>query len=201
MPRLPELVVETLTPDQRRVHDAIVAGPRGAVVGPLRVWLTSPELADRAQALGAFCRFNTSLPPRLSELALLVVGAFWRAGFEWHAHHPIGVKAGLDPADLEAIRVGREPRFARADEAAVFAFSRELLHERRVSPATYRRAVDLLGERAVVDLVGVLGYYGLVCMTIVAFELPLPAGATPPFPDSADADPGPGSTVAAPRRP
>jgi 4-carboxymuconolactone decarboxylase len=184
MPRLAELDPATLDPEQRRVHDAIVAGPRGKLEGPLRAWLASPEFADRAQALGAFCRFGTSLPPRLSELALLVVGAHWRADFEWHAHHPIAVKAGVDPAALEAIRLGREPVLPRADEAAVHAFARELLATHRVSDTTYRRAVELLGERAVVDLGGVLGYSGLICMTIVAFEVPLPAGATPPFPDA-----------------
>jgi 4-carboxymuconolactone decarboxylase len=183
MPRLPDLDPAALDPEQRRVHDAIVAGPRGKVEGPLRVWLTSPELADRAQALGAFCRFGTSLPPRLSELALLVVGAHWRAGFEWHVHHPIAVKAGVDSAALEAIRLGREPLLPRADEAAVYAFARELMTSQRVPASTYRNAVALLGERAVVDLVGVLGYYGLICMTIVAFDVPLPAGATSPFPD------------------
>ena len=104
MPRLPDIDPATLTPEQKRIHDEIVSGPRGKVEGPLRVWLTSPGLADRAQALGAFCRYGTSLDQRLSELAILVTGAYWRAGFEWHVHAPIGVKAGLDPAAVEAIK-------------------------------------------------------------------------------------------------
>ncbi|MBL8701985.1 MAG: carboxymuconolactone decarboxylase family protein [Alphaproteobacteria bacterium] len=183
MSRLPDLDPAQLDPEQRRVYDAIVAGPRGAVVGPLRAWLTSPGLADHAQALGAYCRFATSLPPRLSELALLVVGAHWRADFEWHVHHPIGVAAGLDPEALDAIRRGRAPRLGDPDEAAVYAFARELLTEHRVAPATYREATARLGEKGVVDLVGILGYYGLVCMTLVAFEIPLPDGAAKPFPD------------------
>src|ERR1700758_4790678 len=103
MTRTPEIVYAELDADQRRVHDAIVAGPRGQVQGPLRVWLQSAQLADRAQALGAVCRFGTSLPPRLSELAILITGAFWRAGFEWHVHAPIAVKAGLDAGAVEAI--------------------------------------------------------------------------------------------------
>lgn len=181
MPRLPDIIVEKLDPDQRRVHDAILSGPRGVVQGPLRVWLTSPELADRAQALGAFCRFGTSLPPRLSELAILVTGAYWKAGFEWHVHAPIATEAGLDPAAVEAIRSGRRPAFVKADEAAVYAFGHELLHRRHVSEATYRRAVEVLGERGLVDLVGILGYYGLISMTIVAFEVPVPEGAAEPF--------------------
>ena len=104
MARTPELVYAELDADQRRVYDAIVAGPRGQVQGPLKVWLQSAALADRAQALGAFCRFGTSLPPRLSELAIITMGAHWRAGFEWFAHAPLAIKAGLSPeivADLE----------------------------------------------------------------------------------------------------
>ena len=180
--RIPEWKPEELTPAQRQVHDAIVAGPRGRVVGPLRVWLLSPELAERAQELGAFCRFRTRLPPRLSELAILVTGAFWQAGFEWHAHAPIALAAGVPADAIEAIRLGREPKFARADEQAVYAFSRELWTRRRVSDATYRRIADLLGNETVIELVGILGYYGLISMTINAFEVPLPQGADQPFP-------------------
>jgi len=183
MPRVPDLVVEKLSADQRKVYDAITAGPRGAVQGPLRIWLQSAELADRAQALGAFCRFGTSLPPRLSELAILVTGAHWQAGFEWHAHAPLGIKAGLDAAAVEAIRTGRTPSFGRGDEAAAYGFAKELLGTRKVSDATYQRAVAELGVKGVVELIGILGYYGLISMTINAFEVPLPPGAPQPFAD------------------
>ena len=179
--RIPDWKPEDLTPAQRKVHDAIVAGPRGRVVGPLRVWLLSPELAARAQELGAFCRYNTKLPPRLSELAILVTGTFWQAGFEWHAHAPIALAAGV-PADvIEAIRVGKEAKFDREDERAVYEFARELWTKRRVSDATYRRIAEALGNESVVELVGILGYYGLISMTINVFEVPLPGGAAQPF--------------------
>jgi 4-carboxymuconolactone decarboxylase len=181
MPRLPDLVLEELTPEQRRVHDAIKSGPRGVVQGPLRVWINSPELADRAQALGAFCRYGTVLPPRLSELAIITTGAFWKAGFEWAVHAPIAIKAGLDPDVVEAIRTGERPKFSNSDEAAVHAFAHELLHDRRVPAGTYKRAEKELGSRALVDLVGILGYYGLICLTINAFEVPVPEGAPEPF--------------------
>ena len=181
MPRIPELDVAKLSPEQRRVHDTIVAGPRGKVEGPLKVWLQSPKLAERAQELGTHCRFNSGLPPRLSELAILLTGAYWKAGFEWWAHAPMALKAGLAPQAVEAIRVGRKPVFGRADEAAVYAFASELLRNRRVSDATYRLAVTELGQTGVVDLVGILGYYALVSMTIVVFEVPLPDGAADPF--------------------
>jgi 4-carboxymuconolactone decarboxylase len=179
--RIPDWKPEDLTPAQRKVHDAIVAGPRGRVVGPLRVWLMSPELAERAQELGAFCRYRTSLPPRLSELAILVTGAFWRAGFEWHAHAPIAIKAGVPADAIEAIRLGKAPKFTREDDQAVYEFSRELWTRRRVSDAAYQRIAGLLGTNTVVELVAILGYYGLISMTINTFEVPLPQGADQPF--------------------
>ena len=182
MPRIPELDVAKLSPEQRKVRDTIVAGPRGKVEGPLKVWLQSPKFAERAQELGTHCRFNSGLPPRLSELAILLTGAYWKAGFEWWAHAPIAIKAGLDPEAVEAIRVGRTPVLECTDEAAVHAFASELIRNRRVSDASWRLAVAELGHAGVVDLVGILGYYALVSMTIVAFEVPLPEGAADPFP-------------------
>src|SRR5258707_15125329 len=104
MYRIPDLVLGKLSAEQRRAYDAIVAGPRGRVVGPLRVWLESPQLADHAQALGAFCRFGTSLPSRLSELAIITTGAFLRASFERHAHAPMAIKARIDPPPVPASR-------------------------------------------------------------------------------------------------
>jgi 4-carboxymuconolactone decarboxylase len=183
MSRVDDLNLEALSADQRRVYDAIVAGPRGAVQGPLRVWLQSAALADRAQALGAFCRFGTTLPPRLTELAILVTGAYWRARFEWYAHAPLALKAGLDADAIEAIRSGRPPHLAREDEAAVYAFAHELTGTRQVSDAVYARTLKALGLTALVELVGILGYYTLISMTINAFEVPLPAGVSDPFGD------------------
>jgi 4-carboxymuconolactone decarboxylase len=181
MSRLPKLDPEKMSPEQREAYDAIISGPRGVVQGPLEAWLNSAGLAARAQALGAFCRFGSSLPPRLSELAILITGAFWQAGFEWHVHAPIGIKAGLDPAVVETLRTGGKPTFAAEDEAAIFAFATELLAQKQVSDPTYQRAITLLGVTGTVDLVGVLGYYGLISMTIKAFELPVPAGSPEPF--------------------
>ena len=181
MKRLDDLDPSALTPEQRQVYDRIAAGPRGKVEGPLRVWIGSPALAERAQALGEFCRFGSSLPPRLSELAILVTGAFWRAGFEWHVHAPIGIKAGLDPVAVEVIRTGGTPALAAADERAVFAFCSELLNQKAVSGAVFEQARIFLGGQGVIDLVGILGYYALISMTIKAFEVPVPAGHPEPF--------------------
>ena len=183
MSRVPAPVYDELTAEQRRVYDAIASGPRGGVRGPLAVWLQSAELADRAQALGAFCRFETSLPQRLSELAILVTGAFWQAGYEWQAHAPMAEKAGLDRTAIEAIRSGNSPMLARSDEEAVYAFARELLDTHQVAAETYRRVVAEIGVKGAVELVGIPGYYGLVSMTIRAFEVGLPAGVSNPFAD------------------
>ena len=179
MPRLQPPTLEQMTPEQRAVHDDIVSGPRGKLQGPLAVWLTSPELADKAQRLGRFCRFETSLPPQLSELAILVTGRFWGAEFEWWAHKRIGLEAGLDPQLVEAVRQRRVPEFAGDDQRIVYDVATQLHRDHRISDRTYSEAVELLGETGVVDLVGILGYYTLISMTLNAFQVPLPAGAEP----------------------
>ncbi len=184
--RTPVLDEAALSPAQQAVFDAIKSGPRGVVQGPLRIWLQSADLADKAQALGAFCRYGTSLPPNLSELAILVMGAHWQAGFEWAAHAPIAIKAGVNPAVVEAIRQGETPVFADAQSRVIHAFASELLQNRRVRDETYAEAVQLFGTQTVVDLVGILGYYTLISMTIAVFDVPLPDGWADPFSDRRD---------------
>lgn len=165
-----------MTARQQEIHTAIASGPRGGVRGPLAQWLHRPDLADRAQMLGRYCRYDTLLAPRLSELAILVTARFWSAEFEWRIHKPIALAAGLDPATVDAIQNGAEPAFALEDEAAVYRFSSDLLSDRMVSDKVYSRTVAVLGEPAVVDLVGLLGYYGLISMSINVFEIDPPDG-------------------------
>lgn len=181
MSRLPELDPAKFSPEQKKVHDAVLAGPRGKVVGPIKVWLKNPGLAEHAQALGAYCRFNSSLPPRLSELAICITGSFWKANYEWFAHAPLAIKAGIEPAVIEAIRTGATPTFTKSDEQAIYDFATELVRTRRVSNATFERARKELGETSVIDLVGIIGYYSLVSVTLNAFDLPLPEGEKVPF--------------------
>jgi 4-carboxymuconolactone decarboxylase len=177
--RAPPLDIAALSDEQRRVYDAIVEGPRSSVPGPLAVWLQSPGLAQRAQELGAFCRYGSSLSPQLSELAILVTAAHWRAGYEWHVHAPIALQSGIAEAAVEAIRRGLPPDFADPAQSAVYRFATELLTTGSVSDQAWQLAASTLGTRAVVDLVGVLGYYGLISMTINAFEIPVPDGTDP----------------------
>jgi 4-carboxymuconolactone decarboxylase len=179
--RPPVLDEAHLTAEQRVVFDDIRAGPRGLVEGPLRVWLQSPAFAERAQKLGAFCRYGTRLPARLSELAIVIVGAHWRSGFEWSVHAPIAAKAGIEPEVLEAIRVGARPSIVRADECVVYRFSQELLETKRISEGVYKEVAELVGAEGAVELVGVLGYYTLICMTINAFEILTADGKPEPF--------------------
>jgi 4-carboxymuconolactone decarboxylase len=178
-PRLAPPAPAQMSERQRAVRDAIASGPRGGVRGPLAVWLHRPELADRAQALGKYCRFEMSLPARLRELAILTTARVWGSEFEWWSHKPLALEAGISPAAVDAIRRGAEPVFERDDEAIVYAFALALHRDRRVGDALYRRAADLLGAPAVVDLTGLLGYYTLISMTINVFAVPLPEGAAP----------------------
>ena len=179
--RPPELDVAELSPDQQKIYDDIMKGPRGVVEGPLRVWLQSPGLADRAQALGAFCRYGTALPERLSELAILVTGAYWQSGFEWAVHAPIARKAGLTEQQIEDIRTGGTPSFEDSEARIVHAVAYSLHHEKRIGNELYEEAVEALGTVALVDLIGILGYYTLISMTINAFDVPVPTGQSEPF--------------------
>lgn len=156
---------------QQEVAEAIASGPRGSVRGPLAIWLHRPELAARAQALGEYCRYNSSLEPRLSELAIVVTARVWGAEFEWQAHKKIALEAGVAPEIIEAIRTHKVPDFQNDDEAVVYEFAKILQTERRVSQALYERAVATIGEEAVVDLTGILGYYTLISMTLNVFEV------------------------------
>ena len=179
MSRLPDLRYEDMTADQKLIHDEIAAGPRGQVVGPLRVWLHSPELADRAQKLGAYARYRSSLPPALSELAILVTANHWRAEFEWFAHVGPARAAGIPEAVIEAIRTGAEPALDDAQARAVYTVSRELHETRALADVTYAAAEAALGRQGLVDLVGILGYYTIVAMTLNAFAVPTPDGSRP----------------------
>jgi len=174
MSRLPLLHPDDMTEDQREVHDRIASGPRGGVRGPLAIWLHRPELAERAQNLGRYCRYETSLSPRLSELAILTTARIWDAGYEWQAHLSPARAAGLSETVITALQDDLEPQFDHSDEELVYSFTRELNLTRTVSDDLFARAIAGLGKDATVDLVGVLGYYSLISMTIKAFDVRAP---------------------------
>jgi 4-carboxymuconolactone decarboxylase len=149
--------------------------------GPFAIYMEAPEYGMLAQKLGGYVRLETTVPPRLSELAILVVAQHWRAQYEWYAHAPIAEKQGVAPETVKAIKAGRRPASAKRDELVVFDFVKELNKDRRVSDATYKKIQKLLGDRGTVELVGILGYYTTVSLLLNTFRAPLPEGAEYPF--------------------
>ncbi|HEV3422686.1 MAG TPA: carboxymuconolactone decarboxylase family protein [Paraburkholderia sp.] len=179
--RLPRFDASNATPEQKAVLDEILSGPRGNLNGPFLGWIHSPELAQQAQRLGAFCRYRTGLPLRLSELAILVTAARWQAQAEWHIHYPVALEAGVSQHDAEAIRLGQRPAFTKSDDALIYAFATELYDTKRVSDATYAATVERFGHEVTINLVGLLGYYALVAMTLNVFGMRADGQATLPF--------------------
>jgi 4-carboxymuconolactone decarboxylase len=177
--RFKPLSYEQLTPEQKTMADHVLAGDRGSLNGPYNVLLRSPEMGDLAQKFGAYTRFHSSLSKKLSEFAILMTARFWDSQFEWYAHHKYALDAGLSPAVIEAVAAGKRPTSMQPDEEVVYNLCNELLSTRQVSDATFRAAVNGLGERGVVDLVGVMGYYHLVSMLLNIDRYPLPDGAKP----------------------
>ena len=181
--RFPTLTPEQMTPAQRQVADAIVAGPRKSMGGPFNAWLRSPELANRLQAVGEQVRFHSSLAPRLSEFAILITAREWDADYEWYAHYPLALKAGLKPEVAAVLAKGQRPAGMAADEAAVYDFMAELRRTRRVSDPTYASTQKLLGDQGVIDLVALSGYYDLVSMTLNTAQVRPPEAGPLPLPE------------------
>jgi 4-carboxymuconolactone decarboxylase len=165
---------EAMTPEQVEVCSEVVAGRRGKVPSPMIAWIRHPELARRAQMLGEVVRFQTTLEPRLIELAVLICARYWTSHQVWTSHKRHALVAGLDAEIVGAIAARRASVFLDEREQLVFDLSTGLLQRHRVSEPLYSRAVATFGERGVVELVSIVGYYGLVSLTANAFELGLP---------------------------
>ena len=179
--RFPALTPDNMSPEQKKVAEAIVSGPRKGLRGPFNTWLRSPQLADRLQKLGEYLRFNSSLPPRLNEFAILIVAREWTAQFEWFAHYPLAIKGGLDPNVAADLAAGRRPQCMQEDERVIYDFCTELRRERGVSDATFGAALEKIGEQGIVDLIGVCGYYDIVSMTLNVAQVRLPPGEKTPL--------------------
>jgi 4-carboxymuconolactone decarboxylase len=180
-PRIPLPAREELDAAQREVWDRVVAGPRGTVIGPLRAAIHNAELAARWSAMGEALRFGTSLPKRLSELAICVTGRRWSSQVEWWVHARVAAEAGIAPAILDAIREGRSPSFADPQERLVYDFARALQQDGRVLDTTYAAARESFGVKGVVELTALIGYYTMVSMTLNAHGIPLPDGEAEPL--------------------
>lgn len=179
--RFPEIPLDKMTSAQRGVADAIVSGPRKRLSGPFNAWLRSPELADRLQKVGEYLRFNTSLDKRVNEMAIIMTAQYWGSQYEWSAHAPLALKAGLDPSVVAAIGAGRKPEIMKDDEAIVWEFTTQLRRDHGVDDAIYARAVAKFGEQGVMDLIAVNGYYDVVSMTLNVAHVAPPAGEELPF--------------------
>jgi 4-carboxymuconolactone decarboxylase len=179
--RFPEIPLDKMTPAQRTIADAIMSGPRKGMSGPFNAWLRTPELADRLQKVGEYVRFNTSLDKRLNEMAIIMTAQYWGSTYEWFAHAPLAIKAGLDPDIVAAIGAGNKPARMKDDEAIVWEFATQLRRDHHVDDAIYAKAVDKFGENGVVDLIAVSGYYDVVSMTLNVARVSPPADAQLPF--------------------
>ncbi len=170
-----------LSPEQQRVLASVVSGPRGRIQGPLMAALHNPALAEKWSELGAMLRYTTCLPPRLSELAILVTARAWDAQLEWHIHERIAREAGVDAVIVEAIRNGKRPADADAEALEIHDYVAELQSTKRVSQAVYDKVLARWGVNGVVELTALTGYYSMVAMTLNAHEFPLPGGAPEPL--------------------
>ena len=177
--RFKPLTYDQLTPPQKTMVEHILTGPRAAMDGPYNVLLRSPEMGDLAQQFGAAMRYHSSLPPKLNEFAILITARAWTAQHEWVAHHRAALQAGLSAAICDAIASGKRPASMQPDEEAIYNFATELINAKQVSDATFAAVKDKFGERGVVDLVGVLGYYQFVSMVLNVDRYPVALGVTP----------------------
>jgi len=177
--RFKPLSYDEMTPAQKTMLEHLLAGPRAGANGPFNVLLRSPEIGDLGQEFGASTRFKSSLPQKLYELAILVTARHWTSQYEWQAHHRSALQAGLSPAIADAIAQGRRPAAMQKDEEAVYNFVSELLNTKQVSDATFAAAKNAFGERGVVDIIGVTGWYNVVSMLLNVDRYPVLEGTQP----------------------
>jgi 4-carboxymuconolactone decarboxylase len=179
-PRFPEIKREQMTDAQKRVYDEI-AGSRGGVRGPFGPLLRSPDLADRWQRLGEYVRYKTSLPARLNEFAIIITARFWGSKYEWYAHKPLAIKGGLAESIADDLAQNKRPANMKPDEELVYDFCTTLHREHFVDEALFKRALETLGERGVIDLVAVSGFYVAVSMVLNVAEIPIPPDGKSPW--------------------
>ncbi len=174
--RIPLPDLDRLTDEQKRVAEAVASGPRGGVRGPLRMWLYSPELADRAQKLGEFLRWGTVLEPRIAELVILVTCRHYKSDFMWFNHVDHALKGGLSPKIIDDIKNRREPTFDQSDEAAAYAFTVEVLRNNAVSDRTLGEVRALFGERGAVEMSALIAHYHSGAIVLSLSDIALPDG-------------------------
>ncbi len=181
--RLPLLPESAMNDAQRKASAALIAGPRKGVFGPFIPLMRSPELLDRLQRVGEYLRFQSAVPSKLNEFATLIVARHSANQFEWATHHPLAIKAGVSRETVDALEARKRPASMAPDEAVVYDFASQLLATHRVDDANYARAMTLLGEQGVVDLVAIVGYFGLVNAVMNVAGTPPPANGVRALPE------------------
>ena len=166
-----------LNPAQKAMADAEIATGRKSLDGPTNITLRSPEMAKASRPLNRYLRFEAPIEHKLKEIVILLTARFWGGQYVWYSHRAYAIEAGLSPAFIEAMAAGRRPDGMTADEAAVYDFFSELLATRQVSDATFRTLADRVGERAIVELVGLMGHYHGTTALFAIDRYPLPNGA------------------------
>ena len=177
--RFKPLTYAEMSAPQKKMFENLISGERRGASGPFNVLLRSPEMGDLAQQFGASMRYHSSIPPKLNELAIIITARQWTSQYEWYAHRRAAQTAGLNQSIIDAVAAGTRPASMAPDEAAVYNFVSDLLTTKQVSDATFNAAKEKFGERGVVDLIGVTGYYQLVSMLLNVDRYPLPDGVKP----------------------
>jgi len=177
--RFKPLTWEQMTPEQKTMTTNLLNGPRQGLGGPFNVLLRSPEMGDLAQKLGEYARFRPAVPAKLRELAIIITARHWTAQYEWYAHRRAAAQAGLSAETIEAVATRKRPAKMQPDEEAVYNFATELLETKQVRDETFKGVVDKFGEKGVVDIIGVMGYYQMVSMLLNVDRYPLAAGVQP----------------------
>ncbi|RXT41092.1 carboxymuconolactone decarboxylase [Bradyrhizobium betae] len=182
--RFTPLKPDELSPPQKEWADAIAVPPRNAKFAnpPYRAYIRNPELAPKLSAMSDYLRWNSSLPARLSEFAILITARQWTAQYEWFAHYPLAMKAGLDPEVAKDVANGVRPRAMKDDEAALYDLAMALYRDKKVSDDIYRTAQQKFGERGIMDIIGLIGYYDLVSMTLITMQAEAPNDSVPLLP-------------------
>jgi 4-carboxymuconolactone decarboxylase len=185
--RFAPLSPDQLTPQQKAWADSIAAPPRNAKFTnpPYRAYIRNPDLAPRLTAMTDYLRWNTSLPPRLSEFAILITARQWTAQYEWFAHYPLAMKAGLDPKVADDIAHGVRPATMKEDETALYDLAMALYRDKKVPDAVYKAALGKFGERGIMDIIGIMGYYDITSMTLITMQAGAPNDTVAPLPDLA----------------
>ena len=176
---MPPIPPEKMTDAQKKAVEEFRAARKRAVAGPFVPLLRSPEVMNRARAMGDYLRFKSVLPPRLSEFAILITARQWTQNYEWDAHHTLAMQGGSQSRDRAALADGRRPERMAEDEEILYTLCTELHRTQSVSDATYQRAVAKFGEQGVIDTIGISGYYTLLAMVLNTARTPLPPDERP----------------------